>query len=96
MLMYICINVFFEKSRYIVSRLYYTIIIRCENDIQTNELLFFSIYIYRLHKNLNRIIKKRMVPIESFVTSEMIDEDLYSRYHKRKTSFKNQKQIKLI
>ncbi len=60
---------------------------------------FFSIYI--LHKNLNRIKKKRrkMVPIESFVTGEIIDEDLSNRYHKKrkkKASFENQEQIKMI
>ncbi len=32
-----------------------------------------------------------MVPIESFVTGVMIDEDLYSRYHK--ITFKTKKKI---
>jgi hypothetical protein len=40
-----------------------------------------------------------MVPIESFVTGEIIDEDLSNRYHKKrkkKASFENQEQIKMI
>ena len=48
-----------------------------------NELLFF---LYILHKNLNRIIKKDegWCLIESLVTGEIIDEDLLSRYHRKK------------